>query len=228
MRSVSPWASRVSPRWVSSTASSPTVPSWSSAGRPPPSSAAIDDLRGGGPPPPHLVANAARRGGAGPGARGAGRGGAGLRAFVPEPHRIAEVATVDGVRFVDDSKATNPHAARASLTAYEHVVWVAGGLLKGADVDDLVVGAASRLRGVVLIGRDRAARRALARHAPDVPVVDVDRTDTGAMDLVREARARARGGRRPAGRPRHPWTFTDYGARGDAFVGAVRRLAAGE
>ena len=90
---------------------------------------------------------------------------AGLRAFVPEPHRIAEVATVDGIRWVDDSKATNPHAARASLTAYEHVVWVAGGLLKGADVDDLVAGAADRLRGVVLIGRDRAADR--RRHSPD-------------------------------------------------------------
>ena len=100
------------------------------------------------------------------------------------------------MRWVDDSKATNPHAARASLTAYEHVVWVAGGLLKGADVDDLVVGAAARLRGVVLIGRDRAAiGEALARHAPDVPVVDVDRTDTGAMDLVvREALALAHEG----------------------------------
>ena len=72
---------------------------------------------------------------------------------------------VDGIRCVDDSKATNPHAARASLAAYEHVVWVAGGLLKGADVDDLVAGAADRLRGVVLIGRDRA--RPSPRHWPD-------------------------------------------------------------
>lgn len=81
---------------------------------------------------------------------------AGLRASC-EPHRIAEAATIDGIRFVDDSKATNPHAARASLTAYEHVVWVAGGLLKGAAVDDLVAAAAGHLRAVVLIGQDRAA-----------------------------------------------------------------------
>ena len=141
-------------------------------------------------------------------------------------------ATVDGIRWVDDSKATNPHAARASLAAYEHVVWVAGGLLKGADVDDLVAGAADRLRGVVLIGRDRAAiAEALARHAPDVPVVDVERTDTGAMDLVvREARALAHEGDvvllAPAAASMD--MFADYGARGDAFVGAVYRLAAGE
>ena len=196
--------------------------------------ATLDDLRGDAPEPaPHLVANAlaaaalARAHGV-----PAAAVGAGLRAFTPEAHRIAEVGTVRGLRWVDDSKATNPHAARASLAAYEHVVWVAGGLLKGADVDDLVAGAAVRLRGVVLIGRDRAAiAEALARHAPDVPVVDVDRTDTGAMDfVVREALALAHEGDvvllAPAAASMD--MFTDYGARGDAFVGAVRRLAAGE
>ena len=196
--------------------------------------ATLDDLRGGGPPPaPHLVANAlaaaalARAHGV-----PAGAVRAGLRAFVPEPHRIAEVASIDGVRFVDDSKATNPHAAAASLAAYERVVWVAGGLLKGADVDELVAGAAGRLRAVVLLGRDRGAiADALGRHAPDVPVVDVDRTDTGAMDLVvREARALAHAGDvvllAPAAASMD--MFVDYGARGDAFVAAVQRLAAGE
>lgn len=196
--------------------------------------ATLDDLRGDAPrPAPHLVANAlaaaalARAHGVTPAAVREG-----LRAFTPEAHRIAEVGTVHGIRWVDDSKATNPHAAQASLTAYEHVVWVAGGLLKGADVDDLVAVAAERLRGVVLIGQDRAAiAEALARHAPDVPVVDVERTDTGAMDLVvREALELAHEGDvvllAPAAASMD--MFTDYGARGDAFAGAVRRLAAGE
>ena len=173
--------------------------------------ATVDDLRGDLPEaPPHLVANAlaaaalARAHGV-----PAGAVRAGLRTFTPEPHRIAEVGTIGGVRWVDDSKATNPHAARASITAYEHVVWVAGGLLKGADVGDLVVAAADRLRGVVLLGADRAAiADALARHAPDVPVVDVERTDTGAMDLVvREApRSRTRGTSSCSRPPRRPWT----------------------
>jgi UDP-N-acetylmuramoylalanine--D-glutamate ligase len=153
----------------------------------------------------------------------------GLRAFIPDPHRIADVATVDGVRFVDDSKATNPHAAGASLVAFEHVVWIAGGLLKGADVDALVQSVGDRLRGVVLIGADRQQiARALARHAPDVPVVDVPNTDTGVMDLVV---ARAGDLAQPgdvvllAPAAASMDMFANYGARGDAFAEAVHRYA---
>ena len=153
----------------------------------------------------------------------------GLRAFAPDPHRIEVVATVDGVRFIDDSKATNTHAAGASLLAFEHVVWIAGGLLKGADVDALVQSVAGRLRGVVLIGADRQQiARALARHAPDVPVVDVPNTDTGVMDLVV---ARAGDLARPgdvvllAPAAASMDMFANYGARGDAFAEAVHRYA---
>jgi len=153
----------------------------------------------------------------------------GLRAFVPDPHRIADVATVDGVRFIDDSKATNPHAAAASLVAFEHVVWVAGGLLKGADVDQLVTSVSGRLRGVVLIGADRGQiAAALVRHAPDVPVVDLADTDTGAMDLVvAHAVDLAQPGDvvllAPAAASMD--MFVSYGERGDAFAAAVQRHA---
>lgn len=89
-------------------------------------------------------------------------------------HRAEKVAESGGVSYVDDSKATNPHAAEASLSGYPRVVWIAGGLLKGASVDDLVVRVADRLVGAVLIGRDRAVvAEALSRHAPDVPVIQV-------------------------------------------------------
>ena len=102
----------------------------------------------------------------------------GIRAFRPDPHRIAVVATVDGISYVDDSKATNPHAAQASLSGFEDVVWIAGGLAKGAEFDSLVPAVRDRLRGVVLIGADRALlAQALARHAPEVPVVEVSETD---------------------------------------------------
>ena len=57
------------------------------------------------------------------------------------------MAELDGVTWVDDSKATNPHAAQSSLQAYEPVVWVAGGLAKGAGFDDLVLAVRDRLRG---------------------------------------------------------------------------------
>ena len=193
--------------------------------------ATLADVRGRAPSvAPHFVANAlaaaalARAYGVGPLAVRDG-----LRAYVPDPHRIEDVATVDGVRFVDDSKATNTHAAAASLIAFEHVVWIAGGLLKGADVDALVQSVAERLRGVVLIGADRGQiARALARHAPDVPVVDVPNTDTGVMDLVvASAGDLAQPGDvvllAPAAASMD--MFANYGARGDAFAEAVHRYA---
>jgi UDP-N-acetylmuramoylalanine--D-glutamate ligase len=156
---------------------------------------------------------------------------AGLRAFLPEPHRISLVARVRDVDYVDDSKASNAHAAAASLTTYPSVVWIAGGLFRGADadLDQLVRSVAPRLRGVVLLGADRGrVREALARHAPDVPVAEAAGTDTGTMDLVVAAAA---GMAKPgdtvllAPAAQSFDMFRDYPARGDAFAAAVRRLA---
>jgi len=113
----------------------------------------------------------------------------GLRGFRLDAHRISEVRNADGVRWVDDSKATNTHAATASLLAYDPVVWVAGGLAKGADFEPLVRRVADRLRGVVLLGRDAPLiAAALARHAPDVPVIEVggDEDGSGRVADVRE------------------------------------------
>jgi UDP-N-acetylmuramoylalanine--D-glutamate ligase len=188
-----------------------------------------DLARDGAAAPPHVVANAlaaaalARAYGIPPVAVRDG-----LRAFVPEPHRVAQVAEIAGVRYVDDSKATNPHAAQASLRAFERVVWIAGGLLKGADIDPLVAEMAPRLRGVVLLGADRVQiARSLARHAPEVPVVDVSDTDTGAMTrVVHHAADLAHPGDvvllAPAAASMD--MFADYKARGDAFAHAVRAL----
>jgi UDP-N-acetylmuramoylalanine--D-glutamate ligase len=155
----------------------------------------------------------------------------GLAGYVPEPHRNAHVTTVDGVVYVDDSKATNPHAALASLTAYPRVVWVVGGQLKGVDIGDLVATVRDRLVGAVLLGVDRdQIAAALARHAPDVPVVTVTRTDDGAMaEVVRAAAALARPGDTvllaPAAASKD--MFTSYAHRGDAFAAAVRARPAG-
>jgi UDP-N-acetylmuramoylalanine--D-glutamate ligase len=103
-------------------------------------------------------------------------------------HRCEVVAVVDGITYVDDSKATNPHAAEASVLAYPRVVWVAGGLLKGVSLDAEVARMASRLVGAVLIGRDRAVvAEALSRHAPDVPVVHVVAGEDDGMHATAEA-----------------------------------------
>ena len=154
----------------------------------------------------------------------------GLTNYEPEPHRNAYVATVAVVSYVDDSKATNPHAAYGSLTAYPRVVWVAGGQLKGVDVGELVAGVADRLAGAVLLGVDRAqVAEALARHAPEVPVVEVGSADDGAMgEVVRAAARLARPGDTvllaPAAASKD--MFASYAHRGNAFVDAVRALGA--
>jgi UDP-N-acetylmuramoylalanine--D-glutamate ligase len=152
----------------------------------------------------------------------------GLRSFVPDPHRNQVVARRAGVTWVDDSKATNPHAAAASLQDYDSVVWVAGGQLKDAPVDELVARFARRMRGVVLLGVDRPViAAALARHAPDLPVMSVSRTDDEAMyDVVRAAASLAHAGDTVLLAPAAAsWDmFADYGERGDAFAAAVAAL----
>jgi UDP-N-acetylmuramoylalanine--D-glutamate ligase len=152
----------------------------------------------------------------------------GLTGYTPQPHRNTLVATVDGVRYVDDSKATNPHAAYASLTAYPRIVWVAGGQLKGVAVDELVAGVADRLVGAVLLGADRdQIADALARHAPHLPVVEVSSTDDGAMgEVVHAAASLARAGDTVLLAPAAASLdmYRSYAQRGEAFATAVRAL----
>ena len=163
-----------------------------------------------------------------------------LAGFRVGRHRAEVVDVVDGVTFVNDSKATNPHAAQASITAYPRVVWIAGGLLKGASVDELAAAVVNRLVGAVLIGRDRALiRDALSRHAPDVPVVEVvTGEDSGVQGEIEDsvtrlmtavvAAARGLAGPgdtvllAPAGASFDQ--FSSYGQRGDAFASAVAAL----
>jgi UDP-N-acetylmuramoylalanine--D-glutamate ligase len=156
----------------------------------------------------------------------------GLQAFTPGDHRAVLVGEWDGVRYVNDSKATNPHAAASSLGAYPAVVWIVGGQLKGASIDDLVAEVAPRLRGVVVLGADRDLISAsLARHAPQVPALRVDPGDDEAVDevmvtAVRAARAMARPGDvvllAPAAASFD--MFTNYAQRGEAYAAAVTGL----
>ena len=169
--------------------------------------------------------------------------GAALASFAPGPHRSVPVGDVGGVRWVDDSKATNPHAADAALDAVgartpgARAVWVVGGLLKGVSADAL--GALARrhapgLAGVVVIGTDRGPiLDALARHTPEVPVREVVPGDDDGMpsDPMPEAVRLAAGLAAPgdvvllAPAAASMDQFHDYAHRGRAFAEAVAHLA---
>jgi UDP-N-acetylmuramoylalanine--D-glutamate ligase len=147
----------------------------------------VDELASRGLGAPHVVANIlaaaalARSLGVPPAAvRDA------LRDFRLDAHRIEIVAVGGGITWIDDSKATNPHAAASSLTAHPGAVWVLGGDLKGVDIGDLVAARGAAAKAVVVIGVDRTQiTAAFARHAPGVPVLEVDHAQT--EDVMREA-----------------------------------------
>ncbi|WP_233189000.1 UDP-N-acetylmuramoyl-L-alanine--D-glutamate ligase [Subtercola sp. Z020] len=157
---------------------------------------------------------------------------AALDIFELDRHRIEQVAVADGITWVNDSKATNAHAANASLGAFESVVWIVGGLLKGVDIDPLVEARASKLRAAVLIGVDREPlRKAFERHAPGVPLFEVGDPETeGVMSAaVRLAAAAAVPGDvvllAPAAASMDQ--FVDYSDRGERFARAVRDFLGG-
>ncbi|MCH4249983.1 MAG: UDP-N-acetylmuramoyl-L-alanine--D-glutamate ligase [Microbacteriaceae bacterium] len=158
---------------------------------------------------------------------------AGALSFHPDAHRIEPVLKRDGVEWIDDSKATNPHAAQASLRAFPSVVWIVGGLLKGVDIAPLVEHNADRVRAAVVIGADEhPVLEAFARHAPQVPVVAVPDGDTEEIiaGAVRAAREHAQPGDvvllAPAAAS---WDqFVSYGQRGDLFAAEVRAQLGGD
>ncbi len=156
-----------------------------------------------------------------------------LYTFRVDHHRAELIAERDGVRWVDDSKATNPHAAAASLRAEASVVWILGGQLKGVDLSELVRDNAKRLRAAVVIGVERGAvLAAFGRHAPQTPVFEVLATDT--KDVMPEAVRLAAEAAQPgdtillAPAAASMDQFTSYADRGTRFVAAVEMHLGGE
>jgi UDP-N-acetylmuramoylalanine--D-glutamate ligase len=150
-----------------------------------------------------------------------------LRGFRLDPHRIEVVAQHAGVTWVDDSKATNPHAAASSLTAYPGAVWIVGGLLKGVDIATLVSERGAGAKAAIVIGTDRTAiLAAFERHAPAVPVWEVDDAETEEVmtRVVELAAGIARDGDvvllAPAAASFDQ--FSSYADRGRRFAAAVK------
>lgn len=170
----------------------------------------------------------------------------GLRNVRLGAHKIETVLEHQGIRWVDDSKATNPHAADAALRAFEtspeaRIVWIAGGQAKGTTFDQLVSDHRSRLRGAVLLGVDRdVIGQALRRHAPEVPTEVIESADTSAVASAGDGGAMARAVAAAASLAQpgdvvllapgcaSKDMYTDYAARGEAFAVAVLAQASKE
>ena len=151
-----------------------------------------------------------------------------LRAFRLDAHRIDVVAEHAGITWIDDSKATNPHAAAASLASFESVVWIVGGLLKGVDLTDLVAKFAPTLKAAVIIGADRADLLAIfAKVASEVPIFEVQAKSglavmTGAVEFASQLAADGDTVLlAPAAASMDQ--FKDYEDRGQAFAVAVHQ-----
>ncbi|WP_194949093.1 UDP-N-acetylmuramoyl-L-alanine--D-glutamate ligase [Actinomyces trachealis] len=160
---------------------------------------------------------------------------AGLRAFNPGAHRIVTVAVGGGVAWVDDSKATNPHSAQAALTSLPTGtgVWIVGGDTKGATFHELVAKVASRLRAVVVIGKDQTeVLAALQQQAPTLPVTCIadgspEQVITDAV--VASARFAQSGDTVMLAPACASWDqFTSYAQRGSLFAQAARAMVASQ
>jgi UDP-N-acetylmuramoylalanine--D-glutamate ligase len=161
--------------------------------------------------------------------------GTALSEFTLGRHRIEVIAEENGITWIDDSKATNPHAATASILSAFSVIWIAGGLAKGADVSALVERAHSRIKAAILIGTDRELfATALAKHAPHVKVIAVDPpsdyqrggvSNTFMEAIVSAAQSCATAGDTVLLAPSCASMdqFISYADRGDRFSDAVRK-----
>lgn len=158
--------------------------------------------------------------------------------FHPGRHRIELILSNDGVSWINDSKATNPHAAQASILSHLSVVWIAGGLAKGADMNSLVERTKDRVKAVILIGEDRhLIEEAFKRFSPKTPLIKIDTNSVKgevSNDLMEKvvvaARELAVSGDTVLMAPACASMdqFISYADRGDRFAAAVRKLVAND
>jgi UDP-N-acetylmuramoylalanine--D-glutamate ligase len=163
-----------------------------------------------------------------------------LASFTPGRHRIEHVLAHAGITWIDDSKATNPHAASASIMSALSVVWIAGGLAKGARMDELVERCSKRIKAAILIGEDQEIiAKVLREKAPHIPVVQIhtpsdyhigSAQNSLMEDVVEAARGFAVEGDTVLLAPACASMdqFLNYADRGDRFAHAVKKVVAGE
>jgi UDP-N-acetylmuramoylalanine--D-glutamate ligase len=154
----------------------------------------------------------------------------GLQDFKLDHHRLELILTKDGIDWVDDSKATNPHAAKAALASYLSSIWIAGGLAKSAKMGELINKSAKRIKAAILIGTDRdLIASELEKQAPHIQIIKVEKTGTSSElmeSVVSEALKIATPGDTVLLAPACASMdqFKSYAERGDLFAQAVKKL----
>lgn len=154
----------------------------------------------------------------------------GLQNFTLDRHRLEIVLERDGISWVNDSKATNPHAAAASLLAHLSSVWIAGGLAKGAEMGPLIERCALRIKSAILIGQDAPIiATALSKYAPTIPYFIMPffgDSEELMRTVVQKAQELASPGDTVLLAPACASMdqFVDYADRGEKFVAMVREV----
>jgi len=112
---------------------------------------------------------------------------AAMRTFAPMSHRLELVAEFDGVRYVDDSKATNPAAVVAALRTYDRpIVLIAGGRSKGSDFGAMGAEIRARVKTLIAIGESANAIRASAGEVPAVEAFSMEEAVQQARRLAQD------------------------------------------
>jgi UDP-N-acetylmuramoylalanine--D-glutamate ligase len=183
----------------------------------------LDKVR---PTVPHSVANTLAAAAL---ARGLGADYEGIQSaietFVPGRHRLELILEKDGIRWINDSKATNPHAAQAALYSNTNSIWIAGGLAKGANFQELIAKCANRIKSALLIGTDRDLIAAeLEKNGVEYFRVDGEPV---MEQVVLKAKNLANAGDTVLLAPACASMdqFKNYSDRGDQFADAVRKHA---
>jgi len=156
----------------------------------------------------------------------------GLNNFELDHHRLELVLNQSEIKWVNDSKATNPHAALAALLSQLSAIWIVGGLAKGADMDDLIKRGKNRFREIILIGKDKdAIKSALSKYSPETQVHEITSQNIGEdlmLEVVSLANSIAKSGDTVLLAPACASMdqFNSYSHRGDAFKSAISKLVA--
>ncbi|NCV77210.1 MAG: UDP-N-acetylmuramoyl-L-alanine--D-glutamate ligase [Actinobacteria bacterium] len=151
-----------------------------------------------------------------------------LRNFKLDHHRLEVVAQRDGITWIDDSKATNPHAAIAALQSQLNSIWIAGGLAKGAAMDELIQRCKDRIKVAILVGQDAPIiEAALRKYAPEIQIASIDPGLKGFEVMQRAvalAHMQAKSGDTVLLAPACASMdqFKNYAERGDLFAKAVK------